>query len=77
MTERIITYRSENADAGKEWLAKIVHPRTTMHVFFEAPTEADVIGAASAFWEKHRAEREAAWARRDATKAARKSKETA
>lgn len=74
---RITSYFSENADAGKEWLARVDHPRTKLAIFFEAPTEADVIGKASDWWEKFRAEREAAWKARDEAKAARAAKEAA
>jgi hypothetical protein len=74
---RIITYRSENADAGKEWLARVDHPRTKLAIFFEAPTEAEVIGKASAWWEQFRAQREAAWKARDEAKAARQAKDAA
>jgi hypothetical protein len=67
---RIVTYESLNADPGKEWLARVQHPRTTLHIFFEAPTEAEVITKATDFWEERRKEREEAWARKDAARAA-------
>ena len=72
--ERIITYRSENADAGKEWLAKIIHPRTALHIFFEGTTEAAARDQALAFWDEHRREREEAWARLAEARAKRKEK---
>jgi hypothetical protein len=71
---RITTYESQNADAGKEWLARVDHPRTKLAIFFEAPTEAEVITKASDWWEEFRAEREEAWARKDAAKAERAKK---
>jgi hypothetical protein len=77
---RIITCLSENSDAGKEWLARVTHPRTRLGIFFEAPNEAEVIIKASEFWEQHRKEREENWRKRDEArakaeaKAARKTK---
>ncbi|WDR03661.1 hypothetical protein PSQ19_06210 [Devosia algicola] len=68
---KITTYRSENAPTGKEWCARVQHPRTQLHVFFEAPSEAEVISLATEFWERQRKEREAAWARIDEARAKR------
>lgn len=73
----ITTYQSRNADLGKEWCARVQHPRTKLHIFFEGPTEAGVIEKATAFWNEHRAEREEMWARLDAAKAARAAKKEA
>ena len=67
---RIVTYESRNADPGKEWCARVHHPRTKLFVFFEAETEAGVVEKATAFWEKIRTENEEAWARQDANRAA-------
>lgn len=71
---RIKTYRSENADGGKEWLARVDHPRTKLAIFFEAPTEAEVIDKASAWWDTFRAEREENWRKRDAARTERAAK---
>lgn len=43
MSERIVTYRSENADPGKEWLARIETDTGTMAIFADGPTEVVVI----------------------------------
>lgn len=65
---RIRTYLSQNADAGKEWLARADHPRSGMMFYFDGATEAEVITQASDWWEKYRIEREKNWARKDAAK---------
>lgn len=48
---RIVTYRSENADPGKEWLALIETATGTMMVHATGPTEPAVIAKMTAFAE--------------------------
>lgn len=63
---RIVTYRSENADAGREWIAFLVEPNGSyLPAYFRGASEAEASGAASAEWEKHREVREANIARRE------------
>lgn len=63
---RIVSYRSENADPGKEWIAFLVEPNGTyLPAYFRGATEAAAIGAAQAEWDKHEAVREQNISRRE------------
>lgn len=55
---RFVTYRSENADAGKEWIAWICLSGEYLPVYFFGSSEGEAYGKAMAEWDKHRGERE-------------------
>ena len=55
MSHRIVTYRSENADPSKEWLAQIETPTGTMLIFAHAATEKAAIEKMTAWVEQQRA----------------------
>tara|TARA_R110000765_G_C18966416_1_gene610215 strand:- start:35305 stop:35583 length:279 start_codon:yes stop_codon:yes gene_type:complete len=85
---RIITYGpSQNADAGKEWVAWLVLPSGRLPIAFFAPTEAKAQSEAQALWDseaparernhQHRVEAEAKKAATAARKAAKAAKEAA
>jgi len=61
----IVTYRSDNAEAGRQWLAWICLDGKFLPVYFFGVTEEEAHGKASAEWEVHREEREANHARRE------------
>jgi hypothetical protein len=65
MTERIVTYRSENAAPGREWVAYIDLGTDYLGIRFQGETEAEAVSRADEFWEKDRAKREAAIASRE------------
>jgi len=72
---RIVTYRSVNADDGREWLAYLVQPNGDyLPIRFHGATEDDARFAAQAEWDKHEAERAANIASREAGR--RKAAET-
>lgn len=73
---RIVTYGpSQNADAGKEWVAWLVLPSGRLPMAFFAPTEAEALNKAHALWDSERPAREANHKRREEAK--RKSAEAA
>lgn len=72
---RVVSYRSTNADPGKEWAAYLVQTNGDyLPVRFHGATEAAASDAAQAEWDKHEAERIEAAARR--AEAVRKAAET-
>jgi hypothetical protein len=62
---RIVTYRSENADTGKEWVAWLILPSGRLPLAFFADTEAQALTLAQGEWDKHRDAREQAHQRRE------------
>ena len=70
----IVTYRSENADAGKEWLAYLILPSGRLPLAFFAPSEDEARQLAQAEWDKHAEERQINHDRREEGK--RKAAET-
>lgn len=73
---RIVTYRSSNADDGREWAAYLVQPNGDyLPVRFHGVTEEDARFAAQAEWDKHEQERVANIARLEEGR--RKAAETA
>ena len=66
---RIVTYRSENADTGKEWVAYLILPSGRLPLAFFATSEVKALTLAQTEWDKHRLAREKAHQRREAAKA--------
>jgi len=71
---RIVTYRSDNADPGKEWVAWLILPSGRLPLAFFANTEEAAKMEAQAEWDKHADERAANEARREESR--RKAAET-
>lgn len=62
----IVTYRSDNAEPRRAWLAFIVEANGDyLPVRFQGSTEEHARATAQAEWDKHRAEREANIAARE------------
>lgn len=70
----IVTYHSDNAALGKEWLAYLILPSGRLPLAFFAPSEDEARNAAQSEWDKHAKERQAAHDRREEAK--RKAAET-
>ena len=55
---RFVTYKSENAGEGKEWIAWILLNGEYLPVYFFGCSEGEACGKAMGEWEKHKEERE-------------------
>jgi hypothetical protein len=74
MSERIVTYHSTNAGAGKAWVAYVDLGHDYLGIRFEGATEEEAYVKASDFWAKDQAKRDEVKASRE--EARRKAAET-
>lgn len=55
MSNRIVTYRSANAESASEWMAFIETVKGRLGIFFTGETEEAVKSKVRAFWAKEKA----------------------
>lgn len=55
---KIVTYRSQNAPTGKEWMAYILLENEYLPVRFNGCTEDEAVELAKNEWDRHEEERE-------------------